>query len=441
MYYEQLKVKIEKHEAILCVIGMGYVGLPLALSFCEEKYHVIGFDLDQNKINKLMSGQSYISHIPAARIADHVQHGYFQATADPKELRKANIIFICVPTPLQRHHEPDVSFIQAASCTIRDHLQPGQLIILESTSYPGTTTELIQPILEQSGLKCGKDFFLAFSPEREDPGNKIYSTRKIPKVVGGNDPQSGELTNLIYSKIVQTVPVSNSKTAEAVKLTENIFRWINIGLVNELKVIYQKMGIDIWEVIDAAKTKPFGFMPFYPGPGLGGHCIPIVPFYLSWKAKEYGYAARFIELAGEINDLMPRFVLHRLMEELNLHKKSLNGSDILLLGVAYKKDIEDFRESPVFPLYQLLLETKAQVDYYDPFIPEVPKAPETGPMAGKKSIVWDIEKIPHYDAVVIITDHTNMNYQAIVEASQLVLDTRNATQYVLGDCRKKIAFA
>lgn len=441
MYYEKLKEKIEKREAILCIIGMGYVGLPLSLSFCEEKYHVIGFDVNPNKINSLMQGVSYISHIPAQRIADQVKNGYFKAVFNPQELKQANIIFICVPTPLQHHHEPDISYIQSATCTIRDSLQAGQLIILESTSYPGTTKEVVVPILEQTGLKAGQDFFVAFSPEREDPGNKIYSTRQIPKIIGGTDEKSGVLANLIYSKIVRTVPVSNSETAEAVKLTENIFRWINIGLVNELKMIYQKMDIDIWEVIDAAKTKPFGFMPFYPSPGLGGHCIPIVPFYLSWKAKEYGYAARFIELAGEINDLMPRFVLHRLMEELNLRKKSLNGSKILLLGAAYKRDIEDFRESPVFPLYKLLLETKAVLDYYDPFIPEIPKVPETGEMAGCKSIVWDIHKIPEYDAVVIITDHSNIDYQAIAQSAQFILDTRNATKNVIGDCRSKIAFA
>lgn len=436
MLYQKLKEKIEAHQSIIGIMGLGYVGLPLGLSFCEEKYHVVGFDIDAEKVQKLMAKQSYIAHIPSKWIGDMVQSGYFKATTDFAQLANVDIIIICVPTPLGFHHEPDMSYIESASHKIRPYLKKGQLVILESTSYPGTTDEVTKPILEQSGLKTPQDFFLAFSPEREDPGNKEFTTRKIPKVVGANDPESRDLAVSIFSKILKAIPVSNSKTAEAVKITENIFRCINIALVNELKMIYQKMGIDVWEVIEAAKTKPFGFMPFYPGPGLGGHCIPIDPFYLTWKAKEFGYPTRFIELAGEINTDMPRYVLHRLMEEFNLRKQSLNGSKVLMIGVAYKRDVDDFRESPAFPLYELLIGAKAQVDYYDPFVLEVPQAHETGSMIGKKSIAWDLKKFAEYDVIVIVTDHTKLDYQGLVQSAKLVLDTRNGTRNVVGDCRK-----
>ncbi len=439
--YENLKQKIENRQSIIGIIGLGYVGLPLGLSFCEENYRVIGFDIDSEKVQKLMNGESYIKHISSNWIEKYVKSDLFQATDKAMKLAEADIIIVCVPTPLGLHHEPDVSYIIESSNTIKKILKKGQLVILESTSYPGTTEEVMKPILESTGLKTPQDFFLSFSPEREDPGNKEYTTRKIPKVVGADDPQSRDLADRIYSKIVKTVVVSNNKTAEAVKITENIFRCINIALVNELKMIYSEMGIDIWEVIEAAKTKPFGFMPFYPGPGLGGHCIPIDPFYLTWKAKEFGYPTRFIELAGEINTNMPRYVVERLLEEFNLRKKNLNGSKVLMIGVAYKRDVDDFRESPAFPVYQHLIEANAQVDYYDPFIPEVPKAHETGDMIGKKSVILDGKKIQEYDVVLIITDHSDIDYQMLVENANLVMDTRNATKKVTGPCRSKILFA
>ena len=439
--FQALKKKIEDREALLSVIGLGYVGLPLVLGFCEERFNVLGFDIDPQKVDKLMAKRSYIGHIGNELIERFVSNGQLKATTDFSKISEVDVIIVCVPTPLSDHREPDVSYIEKTGEAIAPYLKRGQLVVLESTSYPGTTSEVLKPILEKSGLKSEKDFFLAFSPEREDPGNPVYSTRKIPKVVGADDRESKELAISLYGQIVvSTVPVSDAKTAEAVKVTENIFRCINIALVNELKMIYQRMGIDVWEVIEAAKTKPFGFMPFYPGPGLGGHCIPIDPFYLTWKAREYGYPTRFIELAGEINTGMPMYVIHRLMESLNANKKSLNGSKILISGFSYKRDVDDIRESPAFHICQLLEERKAEVDYYDPFVSQLQRTREFPQFAGKESIAWDLDKIASYDAVLIITDHSKVDYEGMVEVAQLVIDARNATRHVKRH-REKIVLA
>ncbi|MFH1077345.1 MAG: nucleotide sugar dehydrogenase, partial [Pseudomonadota bacterium] len=357
--------------------------------------------------------------------------GRFDATTDFSLLRDMNIIIICVPTPLTRHREPDISYIIDTAKSIAASIQKGQLIILESTTYPGTTSQELCPVLETSGLKAGQDFFLAYSPEREDPGNPVYSTRKIPKVVGGYDAVSLDLACALYGQIVVgTVPVSSTETAEAVKLTENIFRSVNIAMVNELKIIYTKMGIDIHEVIDAAKSKPFGFMPFYPGPGLGGHCIPIDPFYLTWKAREYDSPTRFIELAGEVNTGMPEYVIQRLAEALNSRKKSVNGSKILLIGIAYKKDVDDDRESPSYVLMKLLRQFGARTSYYDPFVPIIRPSREHPEFAGERSIKWNLKSISAYDAVIIATDHSNIDYESLVETAKLIVDTRNATKNV-----------
>ncbi len=415
-------------NAKIGIIGLGYVGLPLSIAACDAGLSVVGFDIDAKKTDALTRGESYIKHIPGALTRTLADSGRFSATTDFSRLKDVDAIVICVPTPLSHHHEPDLSYVTDTALAIAPHLKPGHLVVLESTTYPGTTRDILRPILEKAGLKSGRDFFLAFSPEREDPGNPSFSASRIPKVVGGEGPHALELADALYSGfVVKTVPVSSTATAEAVKLTENIFRSVNIALINELKVIYSAMGIDVWEVIEAAKTKPFGFMPFYPGPGLGGHCIPIDPFYLTWKAREFELSTRFIELAGEINIAMPAWVVARLAEALDRQqKKGLNGSRILILGLAYKKNIDDLRESPALKLISLIEKRGARIDYYDPFIPVVPMTREHADIAGRKAIAFNAETIAAYDAVVVATDHDDVDYGLLVNHAKLIVDTRNA---------------
>jgi UDP-N-acetyl-D-glucosamine dehydrogenase len=424
------------------IIGCGYVGLPLALRFAEAGHRVIGFDTDPDKISKLNAGKSYIEHIPQPKIQQFVNSRHFSATSDFTRLREVDAIIICVPTPLDERRDPDLSYVEQTARAIRPNLQKGQLVVLESTTYPGTTEELVLPILQETGMRCpiasgpeaenvACDFFLAFSPEREDPGNKQFGLAQIPKVVGGLNPPSGRAAQALYAQIVaRVVPVSSTRAAEMAKLLENIFRCVNIALVNELKLLCLRMNMDIWEVIDAAATKPFGFMPFYPGPGLGGHCIPVDPFYLSWKAREYDFATRFIELAGEINTAMPYHVVDAIGKALNQHQKSLKGSRVLLLGVAYKKDVDDLRESPSLKIMQLLLERGAVLDYNDPHFPKLHKMRhyDYGHM---KSVPLTAESLASYDCVVIATDHSSYDYTAIVDAAKLIVDTRNATRRLM----------
>jgi UDP-N-acetyl-D-glucosamine dehydrogenase len=428
MHSDSLTARIVSNQAKIGVIGMGYVGLPLAVAAWRSGFPVVGFDVDPAKITDLNSGKSYIGRIEDALVAEMGESGRFIATSDFSELAACDIIAICVPTPLNKYREPDLSYVLNTTRNIAPYLRPGQLITLESTTYPGTTRGEMRPILEEGGLKSGVDFFLAFSPEREDPGNPDYHTATIPKVVGGDGPEASKVAEAFYSKVVsKVVPVSSCEVAEAVKLTENIFRSVNIALVNELKVIYDKMGINVWEVIDAAKTKPFGFMPFYPGPGLGGHCIPIDPFYLTWKAREFAVPTRFIELAGEINTQAPFFVIEKLIEALSTRKqKAISGAKILMLGVAYKKNVEDTRESPAFVLYEVLEKRGASVDFYDPFVPVIPHMREHPAMAGLQSVPFDPAGFAQYDAVLICTDHDDVDYEAIATACDLVIDTRNA---------------
>ena len=430
------------------IIGCGYVGLPLALRFADVGQRVTGFDTDEKKITALNAGQSYIQHISADKIKLHVQAKRFDATTDFTRLREMDAVLICVPTPLDERREPDLSYVEKTAQSIAPNLQRNQLIVLESTTYPGTTEELVLPILEKGGLKCplargagsenvATDFYLAFSPEREDPGNKQYGLAQIPKVVGGINPASGRAAVALYAQIVsKVVPVSSTRAAEMVKLLENIFRCVNIALVNELKQLSLRMDLDIWEVIDSAATKPFGFMPFYPGPGLGGHCIPVDPYYLSWKAREYDFATRFIELAGEINTAMPYNVVDALVSALNSHEKSVKGSKILLLGVAYKKDVDDLRESPSLKLLELLSARGAVLDYNDPYFPALFKMRHYD-FSNMKSVELSPERLASYDCVLIATDHSSYDYEAIVHSSKLVVDTRNATRLVKQN-RKKI---
>ena len=417
---------VERKEITIGIIGMGYVGLPLALEFCEKKHHVIAFDIDEEKVNSINAGKSYIKHISQKRINDAVQSGFLNAVSDFSKIQDVDAILICVPTPLTKYREPDLTYIEKTAEVISPYLKPGQLVTLESTTYPGTTEEVLIPILESgSGLKAGDDFWAAFSPEREDPNNSKYTTATIPKVIGGYTEECLKTAVTLYNEIVvQTVPVSTCATAEATKLLENIFRSVNIAMVNELKTIFHRMGINIWEVIEAAKTKPFGYMPFYPGPGLGGHCIPIDPFYLTWKAKEYGLNTRFIELAGEINTNMPEYVIHRVMEELNNVGKALKGSKVLVVGVAYKPNVDDMRESPSLVLIELLENRGAEVDFYDPYIPVIPKTREHMGLAGRKSSDIEADKI--YDLVLIATNHSKIDYDKIQRKYPLIVDTRNA---------------
>ncbi|MBT4258787.1 MAG: nucleotide sugar dehydrogenase [Nitrospina sp.] len=425
--------KIKEKKAHIGIIGLGYVGLPLAIEFCKTGFQVTGLDIDQEKIDLLSRGKSYINHISGANIKHLNQKCKFKGTTNFTLISNLDCILICVPTPLSKNREPDMSYIIATAQKISPHLVKNQLIVLESTTFPGTTQEVLIPALEAgSELKANKDFFIAYSPEREDPNNKEYFIATTPKVIGADNPKSLELANAIYSSIVnKTVLVSGTKVAEATKLTENVFRAVNIALVNELKVIYEKMGIDIWEVIEACSTKPFGFMPFYPGPGLGGHCIPIDPFYLTWKAREHGITTRFIELAGEINTLMPDYVIQKIIFALNREGKSLKNSRILLLGLAYKKNVDDTRESVTFKIMELLEEKGAVTDYNDPYIPIIKSTRKYKKFTGKKSI--PLKKINAYDCVVILTDHTFYDFKAIEEHSSIIVDTRNACGKIKSD--------
>ncbi len=411
----------------IAIIGLGYVGLPLSLQFARSGVNVLGLDIDGKKVETITAGRSYIKHIEAEVIAAHVQAGRFSASTDFSRVREVDAVLICVPTPLNKNREPDISYILNTGRAIAPHLQKGTLVVLESTTYPGTTDEDLRAVLEEdSGLKAGVDFHLAFSPEREDPGNPNSKVATIPKVVGGYTPACLEKAKSLYLKAIQTiVPVSSCRAAEATKLLENIFRSVNIALVNELKVVYAAMGIDIWEVIAAAKTKPFGYMAFYPGPGLGGHCIPIDPFYLTWKAREYGQHTRFIELAGEINTAMPEYVVNRVTEALNAQKKPVNGSKILIIGLAYKPDVDDDRESPSYTLMDLLKARGAEVAYYDPHVPVIRPSREHGHWAGIRSSPWDSATVGAFDAVIVATAHTQVNYAELGDWAQCVVDTRN----------------
>lgn len=412
----------------IAIVGLGYVGLPLSLQFARSGVSVLGLDVDPAKIESLNAGRSYIKHIESAHIAEHVKEKKFEASADFSRIKEVEAVIICVPTPLNKNREPDISFIINTGKSIAPHLHKGILVVLESTTYPGTTDEDLRYVLEAgSNLKAGTDFHLAFSPEREDPGNPNSKVAVIPKVIGGYTPACLDHAKAVYGKAIKTlVPVSSCRTAEATKLTENIFRSINIALVNELKVVYSAMGIDVWEVIEAAKTKPFGFMAFYPGPGLGGHCIPIDPFYLTWKAREYVQNTRFIELAGEINTAMPEYVVNRAAEALNAHKKSVNGSKVLIVGLAYKADVDDDRESPSYVLLNLFQQRGAEVAYYDPYVPVIRPTREHPHWAGMKSVAWNRETLGSYDVVLIATKHASVNYRELGEWSRCIVDTRNA---------------
>jgi UDP-N-acetyl-D-glucosamine dehydrogenase len=420
--------KIQDKSFVVGIIGLGYVGLPLMWTFHKNDMPVLGFDIDPFKVKCLEFGTPYIKHLGQEMMQALSNSERANATSDFSRIPEADALMLCVPTPLDEHREPDMSFVVNTTKMLSKHLRKGQLVILESTTYPGTTEELMIPILEEgSGLKVNEDFFVAYSPEREDPGNKDFQTASIPKVVGGHGEEALELALALYNtSIVQTVPVSDCKTAEAVKLTENIFRSVNIALVNELKQVYHQMGIDVHEVLDAAATKPFGFMKFTPGPGLGGHCIPIDPFYLTWKAREFEMNTRFIELAGEVNIGMPHYVVERATAALNSRKKSVNGSKVLIIGIAYKPDVDDMRESPSFHIMDKLEELGATVDYYDPFVPVVPTLREFGHWKGIDSIEWKKASVESYDLVLIATNHSTIDYQELTDWSQLVVDSRNA---------------
>jgi UDP-N-acetyl-D-glucosamine dehydrogenase len=420
--------RIQDRSARVGVIGLGYVGLPLAMTAAGAGFPVTGFDIDPSKIVSIDAGKSYIEAVSDQVLAEFTARRQFTATTDFSSLADCDVIVICVPTPLTKHRDPDLSYVTRTSQSIATSLRPGQLVVLESTTYPGTTDGVVRPILEETGLKSGRDFFLGFSPEREDPGNQNFRTSTIPKVVAGDGPEASSLVEAFYGAAVDTVvPVSTTATAEAVKLTENIFRAVNIALVNELKVVYEAMGIDIWEVIDAAKTKPFGFMPFYPGPGLGGHCIPIDPFYLTWKSREYELPTRFIELAGEINSAMPRHVVDRLAEALDVRSgKALSRSKVLVIGLAYKKNVPDIRESPSLKLIELIEARGGQASYHDPHVPTVPPTREYGHLKGRPSVDLTQETIAGFDAVLIATDHDAVDYAALATWSSLIVDTRNA---------------
>lgn len=409
------------------IIGLGYVGLPLSLQFARSGVDVTGLDVDDKKVVALMGGRSYIEHIPAAAIQEQVNAGRFRATTDFSAITQLGAVIICVPTPLNKNREPDISYIIKSGEAILPHVHKGLLVVLESTTYPGTTDEDLRAVLERSGLKAGVDFNLAFSPEREDPGNPNSIVAQIPKVVGGLTPACLQRATELYGKAIKTIiPVSSCRAAEATKLLENIFRGVNIALVNELKQVYAAMGIDVWEVINAAKTKPFGYMAFYPGPGLGGHCIPIDPFYLTWKAREYGQNTKFIELAGEVNTAMPMYVVHRTQEALNAKRKSINGSRILIMGLAYKANVDDDRESPSYTLLDLFKERGAEMAYFDPHVPVIRPSREHGHWAGTKSVPWTKESIASYDVVVISTNHKKANNQELADWAQVIVDTRNA---------------
>lgn len=434
MSFHELNSKISNRTAKIGVFGLGYVGLPLVKTFCAQGFDCVGFDIDEFKINSLNNKKSYIRHISDELIQQLMESNRFHPTTDFSKAEDADVLIMCVPTPLSIYRDPDMSYIVSTTESMAPYIRPGQMIVLESTTYPGTMQEVVRPILEKENpsLRLGENYFMAYSPEREDPGNPKFETSTIPKVVGADDNESLELAKSLYDQVVcDVVPVSSSATAEAVKLTENIFRSVNIALVNELKIIFDKMGIDVWEVIDAAKSKPFGFMPFYPGPGLGGHCIPIDPFYLTWKAKEFGISTRFIELAGQINTHMPDYVIKRLREGMDRYlMKGLNGSKILISGIAYKKNVDDMRESPSLVLIEKLEALGAHVDYYDPYIPEIPMTREHANLAGRKSVQFLPSVMREYDCVLIATDHDDVDYGTLVANSNLIIDSRNATKGV-----------
>lgn len=426
-----LEAKLETRTLTVGVIGLGYVGLPLTHAFWQAGVKVLGFDIDAAKVDKLSAGASYINHFAQDKVQAMTASGRFRATADFSELTAADAILICVPTPLNATREPDLQAVISTSEAIAAYLRPEQLVVLESTTYPGTTSEVVLPILEASRLKAGRDFHLAFSPEREDPGSKV-ETHKIPKIVGGWDERSGELAARLYRLAFEHVHVvKDAQTAEAVKITENIFRAVNIALVNELKLAYARMGINIWDVIEAAKTKPFGYMPFYPGPGLGGHCIPIDPFYLSWRAKAFEFDTKFIELAGEVNRAMPRAVVNTLQEALNdRFARAIKGAKILVAGIAYKKNVDDLRESPALRIIEILQNLGAEVSYLDPYFAEIPRTREHAKLCGMRSVCCDEATLSQFDAVLIATDHDCFDYESLVRWSKLVVDTRNATKAV-----------
>jgi UDP-N-acetyl-D-glucosamine dehydrogenase len=433
---ETLIDRLAAHRGTVGIIGLGYVGLPLAATFAEGGFAVIGFDVDAAKIEELRAGRSYIRHVPATRLQAMLRFTppdatgpAFYPTADYSLLTQCDAILICVPTPLTENREPDLSYVVATTEAIARHLRRDQLVVLESTTYPGTTDEVVRPLLEAGGLEAGTDFYLAFSPEREDPNNPEYNTRTIPKLIGGHTPRCGKVAAVLYGAVLErVVPVSSARVAEAAKLLENIYRSVNIALVNELKVLFDRMGLDVWEVINAAATKPFGFTPFYPGPGLGGHCIPIDPFYLTWKARQYELTTRFIELAGEINHAMPAFVIEKLTDALNERRRSLNGARVLVVGVAYKRDLDDTRESPALKVIDLLLKKGAEVAYHDPYVPALKRSRHYD--FNLRSVPLTRAELQGTDAVVIITDHTALDYELIVDASGLIIDTRNATRSV-----------
>ena len=423
-----LQEKIDGRQARIGVIGLGYVGLPLAVEFCRAGFDVTGFDIDRTKTDSINAGRSYIGDVATEQIAECIATGRLWATSDMSKLAQMDVVDICVPTPLRKTKDPDMSYVVSASEEIAKYIHPGMLIVLESTTYPGTTAEVLQPMFEAKGLSVGKDFFLAFSPERVDPANEKFTTRNTPKVVGGTTPACVDVATALYRSAIDTVvPVTSTQVAEMVKLLENTFRAVNIGLVNELALMCHRMGIDVWEVIEAAKTKPFGFMPFYPGPGLGGHCIPIDPFYLSWKARQYHFECRFIELAGHINGSMPEYVLQRVSEALNTRKQAINGSRIHIFGVAYKKDVGDMRESPALDIIELLQRRGAIISYSDPYVPQLREGD------------LDLEAVPgsaagrNIDCAVICTDHRAFNYEAIAKAFPVVVDTRNAMKGITAD--------
>ena len=422
MLISNLKSKIQNRDACIAVIGLGYVGLPLVIRFSEEGFRVIGFDIDEEKVEKLNKGKSYLKHIPSSSIDVAVNNG-FSATSDWERISECDAILICVPTPLGSHKEPDLQYIRGTMDFIKPHLRAGQLLILESTSYPGTTEEELVPVAEERGFIIGEDFFVGFSPEREDPGNTTFTIKDIPKVISGTTDNCRSVMDVLYSSIVErTVPVSSTRVAEMTKLLENIHRAVNIGLVNELKMVADKMDIDIFEVIDAAATKPFGFTPYYPGPGLGGHCIPIDPFYLTWKAREFGIHTRFIELAGEINTAMPVYVVQKISEALAQNGKNLQGAKVLILGVAYKKNVDDIRETPAFRIIELLQEKKAKVDYHDPYVQQLHQTRDYN--FQMSSIDLSAETLAGYDLVILTTDHDVFDYDLILQNAKCIVDTR-----------------
>ena len=425
--FETLLARFARRDAVIGIVGLGYVGVPLALAAIDSGFKVLGFDVNSSRVKAIRAGEQVIRYISAEVMAGAIAGGRFDATEDFARMAEADAILICVPTPITRHRDPDLSYVSTTSETIAQSIRPGQLVVLESTTWPGTTREVVQVILEAGGLKVGEDIYLAFSPEREDPGNAHFSTGSIPKVVGADDQRSRDLAVTLYEQIVtKVVPVSSAAAAEAAKLTENIFRAVNIALVNELKLVYGAMGVDVWEVINAAATKPFGYMPFYPGPGLGGHCIPIDPFYLTWKAREFGMETRFIELAGQINPAMPRVVVDHMAEALNQSAgKGLKTSKVLLMGVAYKKNVDDMRESPSLVLIELIEGRGAVCDFHDPHIPVIPETREHAELAGRKSVPLSAATIEAYDVVLVSTDHDEVDYGLIAEHAKLIIDTRN----------------